>query len=278
MIGTLLALVGTFIQEMSASFGKRMLEKQELSFSLYGITSYFFAAVFFLGFALLNNETISLARAGLLTFFARFVFEIIQAEIQFRALKLADRSTFGFLRTLTIPLLLIVDVVLGYTLSAPQLFGVLIVTIVLLIVFVSPRANGKGALLSLLSAVNAVVTISLYKYDITHFHSVASEQFYMTILLVGYFSVRSFMLHGRSMFHILVAPKVVLQSGATGLGSILVSYAYLYGPASLILAVLRSSSVFWSFLSGAIYFKETHVRSKLIMSSLLIVALFFIIR
>lgn len=278
MIGTLLAFVGTFIQEMSSSLGKCMLEREELSFSLYGITSYFFSAVFFLGFAVFAGETVSLARAGLLTFFVRFIFEIIQAELQFRALKLANRTTFGSIRVLTIPLLLVVDVTLGYALSMPQLFGILVATFVLFAIFIGPHTEGKGAFLSFLSAINAVVTISLYKYDITHFNSVAAEQFYIALLLLIYFTLRSFALHGKTMFHILVTPRVFFQSGATGVGSILVSYAYQYAPASLILALLRSSSVFWSFLSGTMYFKETDIRRKFILSSLLVIALLFIIR
>ena len=199
-------------------------------------------------------------------------------QVQFRALEIADRTTFGFLRVLTIPLLLLVDVALGYTLTLVQFVGVSLITLSLVFMFLGKRISRKGVALSLFSAVNAVITISIYKYDITNFRSVAVEGMYITAILFCYFALRSFILHGSGMFRTLYRKDVAYLAGGNGVAAVLVSFAYQYGPASLILAMVRAGSLFWSFIFGAIYFGEVGVRRKFAVLSLLVVAILLIVK
>lgn len=98
---------------------------------------------------------------------------------------IADRSTYGFLRVLTIPLLLLVDLALGYSLSQGQIVGVSILTLSVLLLLLNHGLRTKGIGFVLLSAVNAVVTLSLFKYDITHFNSVEVEQGITQLVLLA---------------------------------------------------------------------------------------------
>lgn len=276
MLGILLAFSGNFFGEFASSFGKQLLEKKELSIYLYGAVNYFLLTVLFLVIVFIGGESFLLG-GGALLFFARSFFEIMQAELQLRALQFADRTTFGFLRTLTIPLLLVVDLALGYMLTMTQFVGVLLVTLSLVFMFFGKRMNRSGFYLSLFSAINAVITISLYKYNITHFRSVAVEGFYITLLLALYFIVRSAMLHGSRSFPLLLRRPVLLSSLGNGVASVLVSFAYQYGPASLILAMVRAGALFWSFFSGALYFHEDGIQRKFVVLSVLIVAVFLML-
>ena len=273
MFGILLAFFGNFFGEFSASFGKQLLKTKELSIYLYGAMNYFSLVIFFFAITLFKGETLVFG-GGVLLFLTRFVFEVIQSEAQLRALEFADRTTFGFLRALTIPLLLIVDIVLGYTLTMTQLLGVLLVTFSLVFMFYGSRVRHEGFYLSLFSAVNAVITISIYKYDITHFRSVAVEGFYLALLLALYLGTRSLILHGRDVLRLLRRPSLIFLVTGNSVASVLVSFAYQYGPASLILAMVRAGALFWSFFSGALYFHEGEIRRKFVVLSFLLVAAF----
>lgn len=276
MLGMLLTFSGNFIGEFSSSLGKRMLEKKELSTYLYGMASYLFLAILFFLITRIGGESLVFG-GGVAIFVIKCIFEIIQSEVQFRALKLAPRTTFTFLRVLTIPLLFVVDLVLGYTLTISQFIGVLLVTLSLVFMFSGKHISRNGFYLSLFSAINAVITISLFKYNITHFRSVAVEGCYTTILLSCYFVTRSYLLHGMDMFRLLWCPNVGLLVVSDGIASVLLSFAFQYGPASLILAMVRSSALLWSFLSGAFYFSESGMKRKFATLSVLVVAVFLML-
>src|SRR3989338_2303064 len=256
MLGGLLVFVGEGIQEISSSLGKQLLSRRELSYAFYGTLNYFLVAVFFLAVAFIGGQSLVFNSAAAGFFAARFFVEIAQAEVSLRALATADRTTFGFVRVLTIPLLLLVDLALGYPLSFLELSGIALVIVALSLYFLHEHTPRTGVGLTLFTAVNAVVGISLYKYNITHFHSVAFEQFYICVLISLYFLFRT-KAHERSAFvQLLLQPKVIPQLFAHAAASVLVSFAYLYGAASLILALTRASTVFWSAVAGMLYFQE----------------------
>lgn len=276
MFGVLLAFSGNFFGELSSSFGKRLLEKKELSMYLYGAINYFFITSIFGVIAYVEKEPLILG-SGIGLLLVRIIFEIIQSEVQLRALQFASRTTFGFLRTLTIPLLLLVDLVLGYTMSFTQVVGIAIVTLSLLFMFSGIRLREKGFYFTLFSALNSVITISIYKYDITHFRPVAVEGFYVTLFLATYFILRSFILHGRNIFVSLRHPKFIVSAMGSSLATVFVSFAYQYGPASLVLAMVRASALFWSFIAGAVYFREGSMKRKFVTLSFLVIASFLML-
>jgi len=65
-----------------------------------------------LGFIIKGSFGFSMA--SLPTFGARLLLEIILSTTTITAIAKSDRTTFTFLRTTTVPLLLLVDLALGY--------------------------------------------------------------------------------------------------------------------------------------------------------------------
>ena len=278
MLGGLLVFVGEGIQEVSSSLGKQLLVRRELSYAFFGTLNYFLVAVFFLVVAFVSGQSLVFNSAALVFFGARFLVEIAQAEISLRALAKADRTTFGFIRVLTIPLLLVVDILLGYRLAFLELAGIALVVVALSLYFLHERSPRSGVGLTLFTAVNAVVGISLYKYNITHFHTVVAEQFYLCALIATYFLLRTKKHERHAFVKLLLQPRVIPQVFAHAGASVLVSFAYLYGPASLILAFTRASTVFWSFVSGILYFNEPKSLRKGFCCAALIVGVFIMLR
>lgn len=227
-----------------------------------------------------TGEKFTYNLAGLPIFFARLIVDLIQCEIVYRSLFKADRTTFGFARILTIPLLLLVDIALGYSLTNAQYIGIGIISSALLAYFGVEHMKGKGVHFALISSVLSVLTVSLYKYDISHYNPIAISQFVMAIALMVIYGVRvALSKKDRKLFAHLKEHKMLsLVFISQAIASTLISYAYSLAPASLVLAISRASAVVWSLLSGTFYFHEKKVLRKVFICAVLVFGLFVMVK
>ncbi len=242
-----------------------------------GFLHLLYAALFFIIWSFLG-QTFSFSANSLPTFGAKMVLEIFQIEVSLRAIVRADRSTFAFFRLITIPLLLATDIFLGYALSQAQVLGTIIVFVSLFVLISQKEVNKKGVFLIILSSINAVVTISLFKYNITHFNSLIAEQLITILLLIAYLVFKIKSQNHRNLLSTIASPRFQLQAILNGLASPIGSYAYTFSPASIITTFQRAADVFWSIISGNIYFKEHGIVKKLTFLALTIIGLYLIIR
>jgi hypothetical protein len=182
----------------------------------------------------------------------------------------ADRSTFSFLRTLTIPLLLVSDLALGYDISTLQVAGIALIVIAFLFLFTNHGLSRRGKLLSLCSGLLAVVTITLYKYDIANYNSVTAEQSIVYVVMLAAMLFASKYYGHENVFASLLKPRLFVQSLIAGVATVPLSYAYLYAPASVITAAKRAFEILGSIVSGQAYFREKHLIVK--VSALALIA------
>lgn len=266
MLAVLLALVGSLGDEIGISLGKNQVERARQTVYALGSLQLWWGTVFFLLIALVRPDSFVFSFASLPTIIPRLILEVVQAHVMILALTSADRSTYGFIRTLTIPLLLAVDIWLGYELGSRPVWGVVIIMAALLIIFGSQRIGKAGLGYVLFSAVNAAITISLYKYNITHFNSVVAEQLVIHVVVLGYFMARGCLLSGQSLRALFRGWVPWAQSVLPGLAGLAVSFAYQFAPASLVLTAYRSGAVLWSTLTGTFYFRERHLLPKLALA------------
>lgn len=269
MLGILLVSFGTFFEEISDSIAKKEVgDKKEtiytMAFLLLLWGFFWFAGI------ILYKQSFVFAVASLPTFSLRFLLEILQVHAGVRAVTLADRSTFGFVRTGTLPLLLGVDLLLGYPVASTQIAGVAFIVVSLLVLSLNHGIQKQGLGYVAYSTVGAVLTISLYKYNITRYNSVEAEQFAMHLLLLIYFYIVALRVGKENPLRLLRQKIFFTQSFAAGIGSAVVSFAYLFAAASVITSAKRSFSVLWSILSGNWYFHEQHIVVKLISFCLLV--------
>jgi drug/metabolite transporter (DMT)-like permease len=109
----------------------------------------------------------------------------------------------------------------------------------------------------------------LYKYDITHYNSVAAEQTIIYLASLAFFWLMAIIKDKENPFSFLKKRIFCFQSLINVIPGFLNSYAYVFAPASIILSAYRSSSVFWSVVSGRFYFHEKHFLIKIICLILL---------
>lgn len=276
MIGILLVFLAESFGEVGTSIGKAKAMARKEGLYTMGFLNMFWALIFFILFAVFVRGEFAFDMASLPTVSIRFVLEILIAHVTIRALVFADRSTFGFLRIWTIPLLLLVDTFLGYTLSSRSLFGILLIVASFIVLFVNHGIRKRGAGYVLASAVLAVATISLYKYDITNFNSVEAEQSIMLVGILLYFLFAAYFFKHRKPWEYLKEPVYFFQSFIQGVSSLLLSFAYLYSTATIITTAKRAFAILASIVSGNAYFQEKKLSVKLLSFALIVGGLFLV--
>jgi len=261
MLGVIITFFGTFFDELASSIDKAKLNQGHISIYSIGLINCLAAASVFIFINIIKQE-FRFSLASLPIIGIRAIFEIILTTIALTAVAQADRSTFGFIRVLTMPLLLMVDLTLGYKINIFQLAGIGIIILSLFLVFIYHGIRKQGAPLTLVTAILPAATLSLYKYDITHYNSVAAEQTIIYLILIIYLWLMAYFKAKENPFSFLKQNIYCYLSLANLAPSFLISYAYSFAPASVILSAYRSSSVFWSVVSGKAYFKEKHLLVK----------------
>lgn len=276
MLGVILISIGTFFEEISDSIGKYKANINKESLYTMAFLSVFWSAVFFAAICIINGKAFVFKLDSLPTFLVRAVLEIVQLYAQTYAVIKADRSTYNFIRTLTIPLLLLADYVLGYQLGVWPMIGTTLIAVTLFIAFMNGGIKKQGSGFAIFSAVNAVITISLFKYDIANFNSIAAEQLLISLILLASFAYLALAKAKENPFRFLARPVFFLQSAAIGLGGVIESFGYGYGAASIMTAAKRASAIFWSILSGKLYFQEKGVIFKFAIFIVLLAGLIFL--
>lgn len=269
MFGILLSSLGSLFDEVSASIGKfEMAHRKESLYTTAFLDLFFGVSILFV-VVLVNPNSFIFSMASLPTFGIRAVLEVFQVFFTLLAVMKADRSTLSFIRIGTIPLLFAVDMFLGYSIGSSQMFGLGVIVSGLFFLFMNRSIDKKNIGYAIFTSINAVFTISLYKYDISHFNSVVGEQLVMGAFLAILSLAAAFYFTKENPFRFLMKPVFLLQSATSGLSGTLTSFAYGFGPASVILAATRSSSVLCAIVSGNHYFHEKHVILRLAIFAVL---------
>lgn len=269
MLGIVLTFIGTLFDEISGSIGKSQEIKNKENLNSMAFLNLFWASVFFLIISIAKTDSFVFDMRSIPTFCVRSILEIFQLYISLLAFIKADRSTFAFIRTITIPSLLVVDISLGYGIDLEQMAGLTLIIFALLFMFSRHEIEKKGAGLVALSAINAVITTSLFKYDITHYNSVVAEQLIIIVILLFFSTLVIVLKEKRNPLTLFNNSVFSIQSILSGIGRIAEGYAFNYGIASVLMAAKRTSSILLSIISGNIYFKEKHPGTKILIFTLL---------
>lgn len=263
MFGILLMALATTFGEVGESIGKwEMRSKLETPFA-YGVLNNTFIVLALGVTALLRWDTLHFDPASIPLLLIRLPLEIALVVCFVYAVKYADRSTFGFLRTLTIPLLLVVDMVLGYLLDPFQIVGMLLIVAALFFLFINHGFSRKGVWFTLGASVFGVATASLYKFSVTHYNSPEIEQGIMFAALLIFLIVMGFVHEKKNPFRLFRYPVCLVQGILVGIGGSLASLSFLWAAPSVLMAVKRAGGLLAAIVSGGAVFREKKLTLKL---------------
>lgn len=276
MLGILFTAVAGFFKEISDSLGKHEVSDRKQSIYTMGFLSIFWGVIFFIAVAIFRRNFI-FSFASLPTFGVRVVLEILQLYAMMRGVVSAERGAYSLIRTGTIPLLLMADLILGYSIGSYQIAGIFIIFISLLIFFLNHGISKQGLGWTIFSTVNAAVTISLFKYNITHFNSIEAEQTIILLILMAYLLISAKLSGMENPVLALKKPIFFLQASSSGLGDLLGSFAFTFASASIITTSQRSFAVLWALFSGNLYFHEKELGRKIFSLILIVFGLILLI-
>lgn len=275
MIALTLLLFSTFAHEVAASIGKKAVSRRQESLYALGFLGVFWMCVF-MGVSVLFGGEFVLSTASLPTLLPRIILECGLAYLGAQAIIKADRSTDGFLRLLTIPLLLMVDIRLGYSITPLQIAGIGLLFVGMGFLLLKSKRSNKGAKYVLAFALLAVVTASLYKYNITHYNSVAAEQMVSGLAVMVFFSIMARIHRTTQPIFLIAKPLTGVQSLSAGVSFTLQSFAFLYAPPSLVITIKRGLTLLWTIIFGHKWFHEHKLAVKLRAASLAMIGLLLV--
>lgn len=269
--------IGTFLDETSSSLGKWNVNHKKESVYTFGFLNLFWGLIFFIAIALYKQEfAFSLNSLGLFVIY--IILEIAQTYSSLEATVKADRSTFAFIMVGTVPLLLVVDYILGYQISLLNILGISVIILGLIFLFMNHGLGKRGLGYVIFSTINAVATISLYKYMITNYNSVEALSIVTFAIVLIFLFLMAKLKHNENPFTFLFKDKFLVQSLSRGVSSILISFAYVFAPASFIAGGRRGVAVLAGILSGKAFFNEKHVAIKAVAFILVVFGLILLMQ
>lgn len=269
MLGILLVGIAQFFAEIGTSIGKYEVAHKKESLYAMGFLSSVWASLFFFSIALVRNNWV-FALESLPYFIPYIILEIILIFVSLHAVIAADRSTFSFLRTLTVPLLLVTDLSLGYSITPIQIFGIGIMLTAFMFLFFNHGLSRRGKLLSVSSALIAVATLTLYKIMITNYNSVEAQAGITHCILLIVIIAAAKVHRNENVFRHFFSPLYLTQSIVAGFSTLFLSYAYALAPASIISAAKRGFEILAAMLAGQTFFREKHILVKVIAFILIV--------
>jgi len=174
MLGVILVSIDTLLHEVGASIGKYEAKKHKESIFSMGLLSLLWVPVILIATGI-ARDSFFFDPASLPILLVRIILDIAQLHITMLAIVRADRSTTEFLRIITVPGLLLVDMLIGYQISLSHVAGMTLILLALIFLFINHGLKKRGMGLALFTAVNAVATISLFKYSVTNYNSVETD-------------------------------------------------------------------------------------------------------
>jgi drug/metabolite transporter (DMT)-like permease len=278
MIGLVLWIIWTFFEELNNSLLKEKSKKYHYV-TVWVIMSCFSLLVFIVMWLYKHYSgdlELVFNTASIPLLIVRLIFEVLQSYFTLLAIKQCDRSTFSILRVLTIPLLVIADIVLWYQFTSYSLIWIAIILLSFIWFNTNHRTiNWKGWYFALFTAINAVITLSLFKYSITNYgNSLEIDQWIMALWTVIFFIWYNLKKEKKIGLYLLKKEKIFwIQWILMAITSIILSYSYLYLNASEATAVKRAWEMFWSVLAGFVFFQETNFIKKILFALCIILGL-----
>ena len=275
MLAVLLNGVAAILREAGTSIGKKEFDAHHEDLFVMGFINSVIGVIIFVTIGFLFDSLV-IDPQSFLTLSIRIILELILTTLTLMAIVRSSRSTFSFYRTLTISLLLISDIFLAYQFKASQIIGIAIIMITIGHLYYSKTSDQKGRNLTIITALIAVLTTTLYQYNITNYNSIAGEQSVVLTVQLIYLFIASLVISKQNPIKELANKLHLSQSFLTGISNSIVSYSFNFAPATIVIASKRVFGLIASIASGHFAFHETKFSQKIIYGVLVSIALILI--
>lgn len=278
MFGILLQGIANLLGETSGSLEKWMVKHKVESFYAVGFQNSLISLLFFVATLFWHEKIFAIDPRSYPTLALLVLLSVAQAYATMKATTVASRGTFNFIRTGTIPLLLVSDLFLGRNLSVWQISGIILIILTLLFLFLNHGIERKGAWLVIFTTINGALCLGIYSYHINTWNSVPAEQTILITAQAMFFLACSIRMKKENPFKLLSKRLPLLQSVSYAGTVFIESFAYLFAPASVIVAASRSFAVLWGIVFGNRIFHEKALKIKITALAFILIGIVLITR
>jgi drug/metabolite transporter (DMT)-like permease len=201
------------------------------------------------------------------------ILTILFVRFNIRLTQTADRSFASQFSVLTIPVMMIADVVLWYSITPLQMGIMAAITLIFIIQNRGIRGNSKDIPLALGCVITWVVSMILFKYTTSHWLSMTLQIFlsaFCNVTILVFWKHNELLTLIRRRKDRAVASRLALFHGAS---SLLCSYALSFGIASIVVTIKRVTQLIRSLIFSKVVFHEHHMLRKSIITWLLALCL-----
>lgn len=204
--------------------------------------------------------------------FLLLIFQILGAVIfsslSNKAIHHAERSTFSVMSTMSIPLLLLSDIVFGYGVTIWQIIGVSVLVIMLSYAIFKGDFSTKGMKYIIASNIVSLGTTIAFKYSTSHFGSTELVNFYNAIFAGLLFFIIVSRTKGWKGIKNTFKSKYLGFAMLYGVGGVLSAAAYKYMIASMVIALKRFFAMMFGVITWKLFFHEKNTLKKLSVASI----------
>jgi uncharacterized membrane protein len=267
VLTVLFASISSFIDQLGSAVSKDVMDPAAANLDVWTsalLSLLFGSLIIFMVFLFkVGLGGVILDTGYIWTFIPRVALEILQLYVTYTALKISDLSTFGFIRVISIIVVVISELVfMGVLLKPGQYLGIFIVLLSILAIFRSGKSKTDGWKYSLASAVNGALLLTFTRFQFNHINPYLNESIVRAFCIVIVLGI--ILISGKGL---AVLPKKILWlapfRSLTGLLNLL---ALNFGSASIYSTSERGGSVVSAVLVGHSYFKEKSFGEKLLIS------------
>ncbi|MDR0607196.1 MAG: hypothetical protein LBG52_02330 [Candidatus Peribacteria bacterium] len=266
--GIFILFFGCFFLEQSSVLKKKLgaeIDIHQISLLMMLVTMIFSGIIITIS----NDWTFTRTLGSFFLVVFQILAGVIFSELSNKAIHQSDRSTFSVMSTISIPLLLISDIVLGYNVSRRQIAGVIILVIMLSYTVIKGDFSKKGLKYIISSNLIAIGTTVAFKYATTYYASTELMNFYNAGGMSLLFFIIVGKTKGRHGIAQILRPKYLGFASLYAVGSVLCAAAYKYMIASMVIALKRCFSMMFGILTGKLFFHEENTTKKLSVASII---------
>lgn len=261
MITVLLATISSFIDQLGFSIIKKVENDEVHTQDVWttALITWLSSSILIFVITVVKGKYL-LDQSIVWIFIPRIILEIIQLYVTFKALKIAELSSFNFIRVFTIVLVVIFELI--FLKTSPDLYQYLGILITILAVAYTFRHGIKqiaGSKFILLSTINAGILVVLTRYQFQHNDPYLNESIVRVFSILILFSISMF----KNKFKFRINKKSLLLLPTKSLVGILNLTALSLGNAAIYTTAERGGSLLSSVIVGHKVFKETSLGEKL---------------
>lgn len=262
-IWILSVILGAFFVEQSTSMKKKLKDELDhYQLSLLTVMAMALFSVFSVVIAWNMGVTLSVMSVSL--FVSQIFLSLFYYPILNKAIHQAERSTFSILGCMTLPILLVSDIMLGYGVNAYKILGIIVISVVVVYILATKTLSLRWCKDIVLANWIYMLMMIAFKYSTYHFASTEMVNLLITLPTALLFIPIVLKKRWKNWLKQTFSPKYFWIAGLYGVGWVLIAESYKTLIASSVMLFKQFFAMIFGLITGKLLFHEWRLYKKII--------------